>query len=84
MKFARKAVVAAMVECLFTVVAGGWGRLVKKWEVVFAMEQEGVGIRVELVVRELLGQGVQRGACGGGKQVGEDVLGVVWEGSHGR
>jgi hypothetical protein len=57
--------------------------LVKEEEAAFTTKQEPVSIRVEAVIREATGQGVQRDAGGWGKERGEDVLGVGWEVGHG-
>ena len=57
--------------------------MVEEWETEFTAKEEPVGVRIEAVIGEPAGQGMQRDAGGRGKEQGEDVLSVGGEGGHG-
>jgi hypothetical protein len=82
-ELAGEEVVAAGIEGFFAVAASWEGWLVEEGQAQFAAKQEPVGVRVETVIREAAGQGVQGNARSGGQEGGEDVLGADGEGYHG-
>jgi hypothetical protein len=82
METAGEKVVSARVA-LFLAVSAGWrGGLVKEREAELAAEQESVGIRTKMVVREASRKGVERDTRDWREEGGHDVLGSRGERGH--